>query len=146
MATTKTFVDKLISTIPGKPVDGFKINFYRLYVNPQCVSVYSMEYVYYINTPWETYDPTRKGGADLVDDWMLNKDGYCEGRICGWKNIAEHLRGQKSTMFESKAEALHDAIQHLDKWIAQDVAKITQMQALKAEQQAELRTALEIRP
>ena len=146
MATTNAFVDKLISSIPNKPIDGFKIKFYRLYAHPLCIGIYPMEYVYYVNTPWETYDPTRKGGADLVDDWMLNKEGYCEGRICGWKNIGEHLRGQKSTMFESKAEALHDAIQHLDKWITQDEIKIDKMKILRAEQQSELRIALEIRP
>jgi len=140
MTMTNTFVERLISSIPDKPVDGFKVKFYRLHINTQFVNIGVMEYVYYVNTPWDVYDPTRKGGADLVDDWMLNKDGYCEGRVCGWKHIRAFLQEQKSTTFEFKIDALHEAIKRLDKWIAQDEAKILQMRELRAEQVSKIKS------
>ena len=127
------FAQKLIASIPDKPVDLFKLEFYRLSMNPQWIYLYAETCTYYVNTPWGACH-SDKGGADLVDDWMISKDGLDEFRICGWGFIKGYLENSAIYIFETKAEALQEAVRNFDRWIEGDEKKIAQMKELRAAQ------------
>ena len=79
--------------LPEEPVDGYRIDWWRVSTSRDWYYINKMHAIYYVNTPWNEYAPENKGGAALVDDWMIYKDDYKwgEGRWCGWKTPEENL-------------------------------------------------------
>lgn len=98
--------------LPDGPVDQMEIVAYKF--NSPGERIRQIRYIYHVNTPWRTYDPTsRMNGADLIDDWMLYTDGstIADGRIEGWLNIQLSL----GNAFATKREASLALIPILEK-------------------------------
>lgn len=134
MASRMTNTQKeLPFTIPDKPVDQYKVKFYRLSMSECWVYIREMECVYHTNTPWDVYSPNDKGGADLVDDWMVYANGSAEGRITGWGNI---LNMYPENIFATREEAIRESIKRFSKYIVKAEKYIQDLKKFRERQEA----------
>lgn len=114
--------------LPKEPIDGYKVKFYRLSLSGYWCYINEIEAVYYLNTPWDTYRPNDRGGADLVDHWVLNKDGFPEGRILGWENI-KYIENETGA-FPTRETATKEAAKQVGDMIVRGKQHIEEMEAM----------------
>jgi hypothetical protein len=102
--------------LPKRPVDGYTVHGWGVYSH-NSYTVRKLTFVYHKNTKWDDYDKSgdNRGGADLVDDWMVYEgdiDGeswdYCRGRYCGWTSLEDAINAPQSyePMFDTQMQAI----------------------------------------
>ena len=123
-------------TLPEKPVDKFRIHYFRVWRGgADNIIIDEITSVYHINTSWDAYSPNNRGGADLVDDWMVFENGSATGRIEGWVKILEI---DPEAIFETKTEAIKYAIEVYGKWIADAKERIRKLEQLRLNLEAKI--------
>jgi hypothetical protein len=119
--------------LPKTPVDGYQVKYWRLSLSQHWCYIKEMVATYYVNTPWSVYSPDTKdrGGAPLVDDWMISEGRVGIGRFCGWDSI-KTLTTQKD-IFPSREAAIIEALIKLDEYIMQAENLLRALKAKKEE-------------
>ena len=99
---------KLAFDLPVQPTDGHEVHWWEVDViwGPR-----QRRARYYVNTSWADYSPDERdrGGAPLVDCWMLSRQEngawYAEGRMSGWTAV-NGMSHEASAKFHTRGEAL----------------------------------------
>jgi hypothetical protein len=95
--------------LPEKPVDGYTVTWFEVYKDVYSASVSEHKAVFHVNTKWDDFAPDRKGGVDIVNDWMCYTRGHADGRMCGWYSI---LDWDWKDDYATRKEALKAAIDY----------------------------------
>lgn len=122
---------RLFPTPPESPVDGYELKWYQISVSSNWWYLSEKKAVYHVNTPWNKFSPNERGGADLVDDWMIYKNGYAEGRWTGW-NAPCNLTYWENC-FHTKAEALAEIRKRLETYVTEELKKVRYIKKMIAE-------------
>ena len=94
-------------TLPEKPVDKYRIEYYRISGYSNNPFIVHVSCVYHVNSTWLEVCPDRAGkdrkGADFVNHWQVFTDGDFTGRTRdGWDAV---LHGYLGETFETYEEA-----------------------------------------
>jgi hypothetical protein len=76
---------------PESPVDRFTVEWWTVTDSVLDFALVAHRAEYHVNTKWSDMPNARPGGADVVDDWMLYRDGTCVGRTEGWTRFRERF-------------------------------------------------------
>jgi len=115
--------------LPKEPVDGYQVKYGRLSLSSYWCYINETVATYHVATAWGVYAPTQLGGADIVDQWMININGYDEGRCSGWDGL-KGLASQKD-VFPSREAAVIEARVRLDEDIARTEQHVLDLKKLK---------------
>lgn len=122
---------KLPFMLPNEPVDGYTVKYYDLSMCELWCYIKETVCVYHVHTPWYIYAPNRKGGADLIDDWMISVEGSDVGRIDNWSDI---IKISSEDIFATRKEAIQESIIRYDRYIARATKRIRELEALRMHQ------------
>lgn len=113
-------------TLPEKPVDRYRIDWYEISVSPDWYYITKRHAIYYANVKYTILYPTEKNGADLIDQWMFYKDDYASGRRDGWDLTGIGWDDCFATENEAKAEVIKRLNKYLNR-VNKHSAMIAQM-------------------
>lgn len=119
-------------TLPQKPVDKYQIEWWSLRISSAWCYIEHCVAIYHVNTPWDEYKPDCKGGADLVDDWMICAGGSASGRVHGWRALFAPSFDWENG-FATEKEAAEEAIKRLNGYITQYKGEIAEVESIKKE-------------
>ena len=120
--------------LPEKPVDQYRLDWYRVSVTNTRYYISKMHAIYHINTPWNVYSPNESGGTDLIDDWMLYHDENAQGRWCGWESPkSETLKNYLINCFATLPEANLETIRILQHYLIAETRIIDHIHRMIAE-------------
>lgn len=98
--------------LPKVPMDGYTIDFWKLYVRDGYYRISSMKLVYHVNTKWEDYEKCYYG-KDIIDSWMIIENGSNMGRKSKWKSVLQYNDKEYNEYFHTPHEAMEEAIRML---------------------------------
>lgn len=108
--------------IPKNPTDGHVLTWYEVWRGT--ANIEKLTAVYHTCTLWSDY-ASEPGGADLVDEWMVSRDGWDQYRV-STKNL--HVIGGK-TKYATRAAAEWAALDWLHKDRARHVKALVEIDA-----------------
>ncbi len=131
---------------PAKPVDGYELVWWSAEVGGHGFPVRRRRAIYHVNTPWRKYAPRDdRGGAALVDDWMLYPDlsDRASGRNSGWHHFREANERAKyarlwtvAEVFVTQVEAVAVAIARLENLVETRTRQMNEAKRYLIEAQA----------
>lgn len=117
--------DKKLFTLPKKPVDQYRVDYYYLSLDTSWVSITKITAIYHFNTSYKKATG-ETGGVPLVNTWLIFENDRPLGRNDIWKSMERH----NTKCFLTREEAVLEATKRLNKSIAYMEANIVETKEL----------------